>query len=83
MQTPLQQVDFNELKRSLGEEWKRLKALAEEIERTLEAAGASDTIEKARRSQNDSNWLRELREQYNEEVCASTLEANRLFPVVE
>ena len=60
-----------------------MRARTEEILKALDATRTSETIEKARRSQTDSNWLRELRGQYNEEVCQSTLEANRLFPVAE
>jgi hypothetical protein len=83
VQKSLQQVDSTEWKRSLEEELKRVKARAEEIIKALDETRASETIEKARRDQTDSNWLKELREQYSEEVCQSTLDANRLFPMAE
>ncbi len=83
MQSSLQRVELDELKQGLEEERKKLQARLEEVDRALEAARASGIIEHARRSQAHPIWLKELREQYNEEVCQNTLETNRLFPVAE
>jgi DnaJ-domain-containing protein 1 len=83
VQTPLQAVDLKELKRSLEDELERLKVLSLKIERAMESARFSEMIEKARRNQMDSDWLKELREQYTDETCQSTLQANGLFPVAQ
>ena len=83
MQTPIQPGELKELKLSLEEELERLKVLALKIERAAGATRVSAAIENARGHQMDSNWLKELRNQYNEEVCQSTLRANNLFPIAE
>ena len=83
MQTPIQPGELKELKLSLEEELERLKSLALKIERAVGATRVSEAIEKARSHQMDSKWLKELRNQYNEEVCQSTLRANNLFPIAE
>ena len=83
MPTPLQPGELKDLKQSLEEELERLKGLALKIERAVRATRVSEAIENARGHQMDSNWLKELRKQYNEEVCQSTLRSNNLFPVAE
>ena len=83
MQTPLQPGELKELKQSLEEELERLRSLALKIERAVGATRVSEIVEKARCHQMDSDWLQELRQQYNDATCQSTLRANRLFPIAE
>jgi len=83
MQAPPQAVDLKDLKQSLEEELQRLKVLAMKIERAMQAVRVSEVSEKVRRSQMDPEWLRELREQYNDATCKATLQANLLFPIAQ
>jgi hypothetical protein len=71
------------LRRSMEDELKRLRDLAEKVERALGSVRSAEAVARARAVQADANWLKELREQYTEQVCEKTLELNGQFPVTE
>ena len=83
MQTSAELRDLDKLRQSLEEELRRLKTLAEQIDTALQTARVSERLEQARHKQADSGWIAKLREQYNAEVCRSTLETNAVFAVAE